>query len=364
MSWSPSYWEKTSFLESPDLVIVGAGIVGLSTALFYKKNNPDARVMVLDRGFLPKGASTRNAGFACVGSIGEHLADLEKSSESEVKDRIKLRYNGLQLLKKTLGEEPIDYDPCGGYEFFKSQEDFEKVAPHIDRFNGWMEELINEDDVYKASKVSGYPVIANRLEGALHPGKMMQHLVKKVENTGVEIKWNSEVTSFGKNGELRINDDITLHADKILLAANGFARRLLRDLEISPARGFVFVTDEQDDMPWKGIFHHDEGYVYFRNIGSRLLIGGARNLDKKAEETDHFGVNKEIKEHLTHFVSDTLKLSDRWNIDHEWSGIMGFTNTKTPIIKKIDNHRLVAAGLSGMGIAIGMQVGQRAAKMI
>jgi glycine/D-amino acid oxidase-like deaminating enzyme len=64
------------------------------------------------------------------------------------------------------------------------------------------------------------------------------------------------------------------------------------------------------------------------------------------------------------FVSETLRLSDDWKIEQEWSGIMGFTPTKTPILKQIDQHRYVAAGLSGMGIAIGMEVGQGAAKMV
>lgn len=363
MNYSASYWEKDSFLKTYDLIIVGAGIVGLSSALFYKQKNPSARVAVLERGFVPKGASTRNAGFACVGSIGEHLADMDKESEENIKQRIKRRYEGLQLLKKTLGEEAIGYDNCGGFEFFRSREKFEKVSAEIDRFNGWMEKLINKKQVYTTNELQGYPVIRNRLEGALHPGKMMEALVQKVSGLGVDIKWNSPVKSV-EDGVLTIENGPTLRAEKVLFAANGFMKRLLPDIEINPARGLVMVTNEQKSLPWKGIFHHDRGYVYFRNIGNRLLIGGARNLDKDGEQTDRFGTNKTIKSHLQEFVSEVLGFGDDWNADHQWSGIMGFSSTKTPIIKQLDQNRFIAAGLSGMGIAIGMDVGKQVSEIL
>lgn len=359
-----SFWEINTFLEPYDLAIIGAGIVGLSSALFYKQQHPQSNVVVLERGFLPQGASTRNAGFACVGSIGEHLADMDKESETNIKKRIKRRYEGLQLLKQTLGEEAIGYEHCAGFEFFRSREEHKKVASEVNRFNGWMKELVGEAEVYSMDELEGYPVIRNRLEGALHPGKMMQALVKKVTALGVEIKWNNRVEKVAGNGSIALASGPEIQAQKVLFAANGFVRRLLPDIEIKPARGLVMVTNKQKNLPWKGIFHHDKGYIYFRNVGNRLLIGGARNLDKDGEETDQFGVNMTIESHLKKFVSEVLRLDSGWSIDHQWSGIMGFSPTKTPIVKQLDERRYIAAGLSGMGIAIGMEVGQSTAKMI
>lgn len=364
MGYTSSYWEQDSFLRPYDLVVVGGGIVGLSTALFVKSNNPGKRVAVLERGFLPRGASTRNAGFACVGSIGEHLADLEKESEEEVRKRIKRRYEGLNLLKRTLGEDAIGYEHCGGYEFFRSRDDFEPVAGEIDRFNDWMEEMLGETSVYEAGELNGYPVISNRLEGALHPGRMMEALAARVSEAGVHIKWNSTVESVEPDGRVHLSDGPALEARKVLLAANGFVRRLLPELEVRPARGYVLLTNAQKEMPWKGIFHHDRGYVYFRNLGDSLLIGGARNLDMATEETDRFGTNETIREHLVDFVSGVLGLSPGWKVAHEWSGIMGFSPTKTPVIEQVGGSRYVAAGLSGMGIAIGMKVASEAARML
>jgi len=362
--YQSSLWEQESFLKTYDLVVVGAGIVGLSTSLFYKRRYPKARIAVLERGFLPKGASTRNAGFACVGSISEHVADMEKDSEENIKKRIARRFNGLELLKKTLGEDNIGYEHTGGYELFTSRKKFEQSVAEIDRFNGWMRELINEEEIYSTDELEGYPVIYNRLEGALHPGRMMQRLAQKVGEMGIEIKWNSTVEHVTKEGFVDITDGPQLQAGKVLFAANGFVSQLLPDIDIKPARGFVLVTNELDNLPWRGIFHHDRGYIYFRNVGNRLLIGGARNLDVSQEETDQFGTNEKIRSYLIRFVSDVLKLPSGWQIDKEWSGIMGFSPTKTPIIQQLDGHRYLAAGLSGMGIAIGMDVAKKTVNLL
>lgn len=364
MGYTVSYWEEDSLLRSPDLIIVGAGIVGLMSALFYKRNHPGERVVVLEKGFLPQGGSTRNAGFACVGSISEHLADLEKESEANIRMRIKRRYDGLHLLRGTLGESAIGYTACGGYELFTDNDTYKAAAAHIDRFNGWMAELTGEEDVYRKDLLNGYPVIRNRLEGALHPGRMMQELILCVGKEGVEIKWNIPVKTVRKDGTVGLSAGMEMKADNVLIAANGFAGRLLPDIDVTPARGYVLVTNEIPGMPWKGIFHHDRGFIYFRNIGERLLIGGARNLAVDTEMTDQFGTNPQIKEYLVHFADEILQLPDGWKIEHEWSGIMGFTPTKTPVVEQLDRHRYVAAGLSGMGIAIGSEIGRTAAAMI
>ncbi len=359
-----SYWEKDTFLKGYDLIVVGAGIVGLSSALFYKRRHPAARVLVLDKGWMPEGASTRNAGFACVGSITEYIADSEKESEEGVNKRIRNRYEGLILLKETLGEEHIGYEACGGYELFTDQKTFEAAAVYIPEFNDRMRRLIGEESVYSTSTLNGYNVIHNRLEGALHPGKMMQRYISLVNAEGVEVKWNTSVSDIETDGRVVLQKGIQLGAKKVLIAANGFVKTILPELSVNPARGYVFVTSELNSMSWKGTFHYDRGYIYFRNIGNRLLLGGARNIDSERETTDRFGINEKIKTYLSDFVNEKLKIEVDWQIDYEWSGIMGFTDSKTPVLKKLDNHRYVAAGLSGMGVAIGTKIGKEAAALL
>src|SRR6056297_264499 len=357
-----SFWEREEWFKSPDLIVIGAGIVGASAAIFYKEKHPDHDVIVVDKGFAPEGASTRNAGFACIGSVSEHLADLEIAGEETVMNRIKRRWEGLKLLKSAMGEEAIGYESVGGYEIFTDSELFEECKKKVEWLNQKMEETIGEPDVYSIKEFEGYPAVFNRLEGAINSGLLMRSLHQKLAEAGVRVLWNSKVASVDSN-RVEFDEGMVLTPRKILSAVNGFTTNLV-DRPIKPARGFVLVTKPIDNLAWRGTFHHDRGYVYFRNVGDRLLLGGARNLAKDEETTDEFGVNKKIKDYLYHFADEVLKLPSGWETDIEWSGIMGMTENKEPIIEEAKKDFFIAAGLSGMGIAVGMEVAsQVVAKM-
>lgn len=349
-----SFWEREEWLKSPDLFIVGAGIVGASVALFYKEQFPEHDVVVADRGFAPYGASTRNAGFACIGSISEHLADIGKAGEEIVFKRIERRWNGLQLLRKTAGDENMDYLHTGGFEIFTDEGKFDRSKSQIERMNQVLKNRIGVEEVYSSTIFEGYPAIKNRVEGAINSGKLMRNLHEKLMKAGVRVWWNCPVTDVNSN-RVVLNDSFDIQPKKTVLAVNGFVSKLA-DIPVKPARGFVFITKPIPGFKWKAIFHFNEGYVYFRNVGDRLLLGGGRDQAIEEEASDEFRTNPKIKNYLIEFAENVLKVPPGWEIDMEWSGVMGMTENKEPIIKEIEPNVWAAVGLSGMGIAIGMQV--------
>ena len=71
-----SYWELKSWFMNVDFTIVGSGIVGLNCAFYLKQKYPSANILILEKGILPQRASTKNAGFACFGSLSEIIDDL------------------------------------------------------------------------------------------------------------------------------------------------------------------------------------------------------------------------------------------------------------------------------------------------
>ena len=113
-----SYWEIKTWLSNADYTIVGSGIVGLNCALQLKYRFPKAKILILEKGMLPQGASTKNAGFACFGSLSEIIEDLNSHSKEEVIELIEKRVNGLKLLRENLGDKVLDYKNLGGYELF------------------------------------------------------------------------------------------------------------------------------------------------------------------------------------------------------------------------------------------------------
>mgnify|MGYP006186273173 CR=1 FL=1 len=83
-----SYWELKNWFTNVDYTIVGSGIVGLHTALRLRERFPVAKILILEKGMLPQGASTKNAGFACFGSLSEIIDDLKSHSEEEVQSML------------------------------------------------------------------------------------------------------------------------------------------------------------------------------------------------------------------------------------------------------------------------------------
>ena len=110
-----SYWEIKNWFTEVDYTIVGSGIVGLHAALRLRERFPAAKILVLEKGMLPQGASTKNAGFACFGSLSEIVEDLKNHTEEEVIALVQKRWSGLQLLRKRIPDAVLDYKPFGGY---------------------------------------------------------------------------------------------------------------------------------------------------------------------------------------------------------------------------------------------------------
>lgn len=115
-----SVWEKESFFAPRDFIIVGSGFTGLWSAYYLKKRFPEKSVLILERGIIPSGASSRNAGFACFGSFTELQSDSNNLGESEMLELMEMRFKGLEKIRKKFGHPSIDYENLGGYELIST----------------------------------------------------------------------------------------------------------------------------------------------------------------------------------------------------------------------------------------------------
>src|SRR5690606_322268 len=182
-----SYWEYKTWLSNIDFAVIGSGIVGLNCALQLRKKYPKSKIVIFERGILPSGASTKNAGFACFGSISEILEDLENHSEQEVLELVKNRIDGLRLLRNTLSDKQLGYKIHGGYELFTQQDSalFEKCIARIGLVNKLLKPILNEEVFSEKEYHFGFKNIQPKLiysafEGQINTGKMMHGLIKKV----------------------------------------------------------------------------------------------------------------------------------------------------------------------------------------
>lgn len=370
-----SYWEKDTYFSNIDVLIVGSGIVGLNAALHLKTTQPQLKVMVVERGLLPTGASSKNAGFACFGSPSELLEDLTHHSEDAVFSLVERRWKGLQRLRHNLGDSTIDYNRWGGYELYDNEALYNTCADQIAYLNDQLKSIIGEPAVYRLAddKISSFGfrkvkhLIESVAEGQIDTGKMILALTQKVQALGVLVLNALEVEALHDEGTAitAITDKgLAIQARAALVATNGFAKKLLPNLSIVPARAQVLITKPISDLQFKGTFHYDKGYYYFRNIGNRVLFGGGRNLDFKTEETPEFGLTDLVQHKLDELLREVILPDTPFEVEHRWSGIMGFGSEKTTIVQPVSERICCAIRLSGMGIAIGSLVGEEGAELV
>lgn len=377
MNYKLSYWEKERFLNDIDVLVIGSGLVGLSAAIHLKSKQPKLGVAVFERGMLPTGASTRNAGFACFGSVTELMQDLRTMPEDEVLALVEQRWRGLKNLRKLVGDRHMDYQALGGYELFTESDDaeYQQCLDFLPELNQKVRAITGLREVYRVANdrlpKMGFKGVQNLLvnwaEGQVDTGKLMHRLLGIAQKKGVRVFNGIGVKSLNEHHdgvELKTNLGWTIQVPKVLVAVNGFAKKLIPDIDLVPARNQVLITKPLPALPWQGCFHYDQGYYYFRNINNRILLGGGRNLDFEGETTDQFGPNKLIRSALVQLLRQVICPGQEIEVDQWWTGIMGVGPVKKPIIKKHSRHVVVATRMSGMGVAIGSLVGKEGAELI
>jgi|GEM_PF-10870 len=434
-----SVWEKESFFAPADIIIAGSGLVGLWSAYYLKKLAPSLSITIIERGLIPSGASTRNAGFACFGSLSELVTDSRHLGMDQLLELVDMRYRGIKKIKKLFGSEAIGYEKYGGYELIgggrptrdsirsanntamnnsapqttnttletnanpdpgtpasdPSTADPETAAPgtaepgsvppdlsdldqlrsSIDEFNRLLKKITGQQKTFRLQneKISEFGfanvqyLIENQSEGQLHSGKLCQALIRLVQSMGVNILNNTEITGYEKvHGHLLLHTQygIPLIAQQMLVTTNAFALQLLPQLDITPARGQVLVTSPIEGLPFKGSFHFDEGFYYFRDLGDRVLLGGARNLAFEEETTTEMATTERIQNELERFLGEVILPGRFYTIEHRWSGIMAMGSEKMPIIKAVNEHVFCAVRMSGMGVALAPIVGEKVAALM
>ena len=240
-----SYWEHQSFFGPADVAIIGAGLVGLTAALYLKQRRPTWRVVVLERGALPSGASTKNAGFACFGSISELI---EQEKRGDLQAVVAARCEGLARLRELVGDAALDYQPVGGYELFRNEEAAlaAECRDKINYFNQLLAPVVGHARTFRDASAETKRfsfggvsmLLKNEHEGSLDAGRMMRALLARTWAADVPVLTNCaveavEAAAASQRGHYRSQSGAASH-QRLLY---GTAARTGRDARPGPDFG-------------------------------------------------------------------------------------------------------------------------------
>ena len=362
-----SYWEHKSYLDDIDFMVVGSGIVGMTAALELKALEPDAHIVVIDKTSIGAGASSRNAGFACIGSLSELMHDRDQYGLDKTLEIVSARRDGLIRLQALVDADAIEYRDNGGCELFRTEKQYKLANDEIDEWNSLLRPITGLDRSYTITESTGFSnlhsqCIVNNAEGLLNTGKMYRSLEALLIQNDITPIRGLAMTRFEKTSEgvdVHFEElDNPIATKKLLLCTNAFTRRILTDAKVIACRNQILVTSQVSNEHVSMGYHLDAGYVYFRAVEDRVLIGGGRHQHPSENDTAEYALSIDNREYLSDLLKSVVLPNQNFEIDYHWSGILCGGDVRDPVVHEVAPHVYAAYRLGGMGVAIGSTIGR------
>lgn len=358
-----------------DVVIIGGGITGVSTAYWLGRHGLGS--VVLERRGLSGGATGRNGGHISPGTserfsesvkrygveitraiydYSHQCAAAVKAFVSEHNVDCELRFNGsvsLALSEAELKQVQESYAEMQLYDIPCEYWDAAKCA-----------EMTRSEDFHGG--------VYRKTAGQLWPAKLVFAIAEQAMKRGANVQTRTEVRAVEHdNGRLTVKTDRgNIETQNVVHATNAWARHLLPFLEdvIVPVRNQVIITEPAPRM-WNFGLSTNYGYEYFmQRPDNRIVLGGMRWKTPTMEvgNDDDSTMVPEVSEGLRHFLPQHFTDLRAVKVEQEWIGIMGFSQDRNPLIGPLPNRpgEYIAAGFTGHGMPMTFFAGKAVAEMI
>ena len=368
---STSYWLDRSPNQQKrtyDVIIVGAGISGLSTAYWINKEDPTLKVAIIEKSRLSYGASGRNAGFITCGSVEHFNRMINKHGLKQATEIWKYSETNLKLLQEEIIQDSgaaLEFEKNGAYSLAAQENEFNELK-EVAKI---MKDLDIKTEIYDADQVRQRVGATNFVGGikylddaSVNPVKLVNAMFSKVNVDLIEQTEAIKIEETSEGTRILKTDNGDFEAPMILMNLNGYSANLhpyFAD-KIFATRAQCLMFEKVPrfmEGPCYANFYLD----YFRQIPTgELLIGGFRQIEKETEVgySDH--ITEPIQNALHSFVKTHLPQYKDAKVTHRWSGIMGFSKDGEPMIGSIpdDPQVFFAGGYTGHGIGLAFHTGK------
>jgi sarcosine oxidase, subunit beta len=332
---------EATLKRTADVVIIGGGCMGASTAFHLAQNGVTDVVLLEREQFLGTGSTGRNAGgfrhqFSNEANIRLSLESIRflKEFEQRVGYEIDFHQDGYLFLIST----------ASAFESFKRNVDLQKSF-------GIPVEIVMANEITRlAPGLDTEGLIAGTFcpeDGIADPNGVTQGFARAAVSKGVAIHRGTEVTGIHLEGG-RVRGVATSKGDIsariVINAAGPYARDIGRmagvDIPVLPYRRHIFITEpvrhaSSDFGITSRLMVIDfETTFYFHREGAGILFG----MSDPGEPPGHnITVSWEFLESVTQVAKRRLPVLMDLGIAHAWAGLYEMTPDAMPIIGPVES---------------------------
>lgn len=357
-------------VDACDVVVVGAGLVGMAVAAHLVREGVDTAV--LEAQSIAGGATGRCAGMVLTGLAGHYNWAVAAYGRQKARDVWALTVEGRERLIEMARQLRVPIERTGSLALAVDDAEVDALKESAallqeDGFNAQFGSDALLDRGFRAAL--RYPddvtVDATALTWAL------------LTANDVTVHERTEVYSLEpeQNGVRVWAQGRTVLCRAVVLAINGYAPLLdfyFTD-KVAPTRSLIFATEPLDEVILEQPCSADYGYEYCRQLPDRRLLLGSWRRPRSSSRGKGTEAGQETE--LDDVVHDgLLRFASRHFPDvnvtarntRRWSGVMGFTPDGLPLVGRLPDLPQVyfAVGLGGRGLAWAFVVAEQLVESI
>jgi glycine/D-amino acid oxidase-like deaminating enzyme len=366
--------------HTADVVIIGGGFTGLSSAYHLSRSFPNKKIVLLEGACCGYGASGRNGGFCDAGFSG--LMPYVESAGPELgRQAFDASLYGINQIKRLIAEQGVqcDFEENGMLETALDEAQAKELEKHLATYKamGLDATLLHGKDLEAQVRSPRYMAgLQFRYGAILNPAKLARGMKPIVERAGVEVCERTLVLRVTPGNVHRVETEMgEIRAPVLVLGLNGYAPRLgfFRD-RVLPLCSYVIATEPLTAAQWQSIgWQHRQGISDMRVLfdyqrptaDGRIVIGGS-DAPYFAGDAPSSGNYKPALAALTNSLFTTFPQLEDVRIAHAWGGTMGFTMDFTPSVGVMGEHKNIFYGVAynGEGVAFSQTAGRIIAELM
>lgn len=348
-----------------DVIVVGGGMIGCSTAYWLSRRYPSLRVALLEARMLGAEASGRNAGFVLQGTHTDYRSDMDRYGERTARRLWNFTRENRDLLAKELRGTAFDWRSDGSLTAAGSAEEDERLQAGLShlRTAGVPAIYLDREEANARVQASGFHGGLFVTSGAVvNPLQLVRHVAAKSE-ADVHTLHPVERIEWRDSGVRLDTPEQRFRANRVVLAVGPSLPDLVPETSemVRPVRAQMLATAPADARHIPVPVYSHEGGFYVRQLeDGRVLVGGGRHPHRAAEETSADATTPAVQATIERYLHTYFPWTQSLPIAQRWSGTMGFSPDERPVVGRVSGHPkgIFATGFTGHGMGYGFRMGR------